>query len=77
MTFRRFIGCHDFSHPHQVVFTHKPVDLDADGNVEGYLTLWRCPVLRELGAEWEGVREHDPRTSTPGGPLDELPARRG
>lgn len=73
MTFRRFIGCHDFTHDHHVLFTHRPVDLGADGTVEGYLTLWTCPVLHEFGAEWEATGDHDPRRrSTLGGPLHEL-----
>jgi hypothetical protein len=52
-----------------VIARRHPLDLDGRRDAELWVTLWLCPVRRQLSAVLEDER---PPVCPPGGPLEEL-----
>lgn len=66
-------GCQDHGHGHDVIVAGRPVG--PEGYPLGLLTLWRCPVLRQLGGYWHDLRRRAEDIGGTGPGLDELPSR--
>jgi hypothetical protein len=62
----------DPGHGHVVIARRAPLDLDGRRDAELWVTLWLCPVRRQLSAVLEDERPIDPGRQPLAGRLEEL-----
>jgi hypothetical protein len=64
-------ACFTPGHGHVVLARRRPLELDGDPPLGPWITVWLCPVRRQLSAVLEDGRAIDPARRT-GGPLADL-----